>query len=339
MRPLFLGLALALTGHATAQQVLHFTKTSGFDHQTREVSLAMFQAIAAEMGVAVTDDTDGTTFSDPTLLAAFSAVIFSNTSGSDLLDATQRTHFEAWVNAGGHVMGIHAASDTYRHSTANGDDTGDWDFYAELIGASVQSGPHHVEGTPPYELSHIGTHASTAQLPAPWLKHEEYYYWEHGYFGPDNTVVLEVEETVGPNGQVNSYDAPRPMSWYRELPTGSRVFYTALGHAQSNYTDDMLFRQHVQDALTWLLGAGVGIHAPEPQASFQVYPNPATEVLTVVTGTAHLGAELQLIDVLGRPLMRMHIRSARTPMPVHHLPDGGYMLKMGRTTQRIAIQR
>lgn len=161
-------------------------------------------------------------------MAQFDAIIFSNTSGNAILNADQRANFVQWVADGGHVLGIHAASDTYRHSTANGNNTGTWDFYPELIGASVQENPNHVNGTPTYTLQRVGAHPSTYNVPDQWVKAEEYYYWENGYFAELNTATLIVEETVGPNGQVNSYDAPRPMSWYRT--TGySRIFYTALG--------------------------------------------------------------------------------------------------------------
>ena len=234
---------------AFGQNVLHYTETSGFDHGTRDASLTMFVAIATELGLTVTSDNDGSSFSSLTTLQQFSAIVFSNTSGADLLDAAQRTNFEAYIAGGGCAMGIHAASNTYRHSTANGNTTGAWDFYAELMGASVQENPNHVSGTPLHDLSHIGTHASATNLPDPCAKNEEYYYWEGGYYRDDNIPVLQVEQTVGPNGEVNSYDAPRPMSWYRELPEGGRIFYTALGHAGSNYPDDVLFRQHIEDAL------------------------------------------------------------------------------------------
>jgi type 1 glutamine amidotransferase len=257
------------------QNVLHYTETSGFDHGTRDVSLAMFQAIAAEHGLTITSDNDGSSFGSLGTLQQFQVIVFSNTSGDDLLDAAQRANFEAYIAGGGRVMGIHAASDTYRHSTANGSNTGTWDFYAELIGASVQNDPNHVDGTPLYDLSHIGTHASTANLPDPWAKSEEYYYWEGGYYRDDNIPVLQVEETVGPNGEVNSYDAPRPMSWYRELPEGGRVFYTALGHAASNYTDDALFRQHIEDALLWMIDAGTGVQTLRMERDvLQCWPNP-----------------------------------------------------------------
>jgi hypothetical protein len=41
--------------------------------------------------------------------------------------------------------------------------------------------------------------------------------WElnGGQLSNENIVLLEVEQTVGPNGEVNSYDAPRPISWYK----------------------------------------------------------------------------------------------------------------------------
>jgi type 1 glutamine amidotransferase len=230
------------------------------------------------------------------------------------------------VNAGGHVLGIHAASDTYRHSTANGANTGTWDFYAELIGASVQQGPNHVDGTPPYALSHIGMHASTANLPDPWVKHEEYYYWEGGFFAPGNQVVLEVEATIGPNGQVNSYDAPRPVSWYRVLPTGTRVFYTALGHATSDYTDDALFRQHIGDALLWSLNGTTGIGSHSPVPTIRAYPNPAADRLIIEHGSAMAGSTVHILNAVGAPVLQVPLTHERTTVDLRGLGPGPYLL-------------
>ncbi len=321
-----------------AQHILHFTGTTGHDHGTRTVSRDLFLAISDAHGWSITDDELGTSFSNAATLGQFDAIVFSNTSGDGLLDAEQRDHFEQWVANGGHVLGIHAASDTYRHSTANGGHTGTWDFYAELIGASVQEGPNHVDGTPAYALSHVGTHASTADLPDPWIKQEEYYYWEGGYFGPDNHVVLEVEQTIGPNGQVNSYDAPRPMSWYRELDNGSRVFYTALGHAPSNFTDDLLFREHLEDALVWLLEGPTSVEPITPTAFLRAYPVPASEVLTVLLSDP-LTSELQVLDPMGRILRRTPARIGRNALSVHDLPAGTYLVRAGEAVQRVHIQR
>ncbi|MEZ4739615.1 MAG: ThuA domain-containing protein [Flavobacteriales bacterium] len=331
LRSLVFFLLLGIPAGLFAQQrVLHFTRTSGFDHNTRAVSFALFTSIATEIGISVVDDATGDPFSDPGTLSAFDAIIFSNTSGNAILDATQRANFEAWVAAGGKVLGLHAASDTYRHSTANGNNTGTWDFYPELIGASVQEGPNHVTGTPEYALSHSGLHPSTTNLPDPWLKNEEYYYWEGGYYGPDNSAVLEVEETVGPNGLVNSYDAARPMSWYRLLPYGGRMFYTALGHAQSNYTSDELFRTHIRDAILWLLDGTVGLAAPAAQHALRAYPNPASRTLTITTDHA-TNAMLQLIDATGRVVYSGRMVAPLHTVDISQLSNGSYLLRHGDT--------
>lgn len=338
-RILFSIVLLHCLTHLHAQQVLHFSATSGFDHGTRDVSLAMFEDIASELGLTVINAPNGASFPDATALADMDVIIFSNTSGNNILTAQQRADLENWVANGGHVLGIHAASDTYRHSTANGNNTGAWDYYAELIGASVQENPNHVNGTPPYELSHIGTHPSTAALPDPWLKNEEYYYWEGGYFGPDNTVVLEVEATIGPNGQVNSYDAPRAMSWYRELSSGSRIFYTALGHAPSNFTEDDLFRQHMKDALQWLLDLTNSTPTIDGQARIALYPNPASAVLTVLFNTCCNDVPVRVYDALGRTVMEAQRTSDRMELPVHTLAPGAYVLRTENETTTFRVVR
>ncbi len=332
-------LLLPLVGGLHAQRMLHFTRTSGWDHQTRDVSYTMFQSIAGELELEVDDDATGNPFSDPIALAQYAVIVFSNTSGNAILNAQQRANFEAWVEDGGQVLGIHAASDTYRHSTSNGSNTGAWDFYAELIGASVQENPNHVAGTPQYGMQHIGSHASTAELPDPWVKNEEYYYWEGGYYGTDNVEVLRVDETVGPNGLVNNYDAPRPMSWYRFEPTGSRVFYTALGHAPGNFTNDMLFRTHIKSALEWLLDSTTGTQGTSAQKSVRVFPNPAMDRLQIVLTSGRIGAKAVLHDACGRVVLS-HTKVGRsTSFDVGHLAAGSYTLCVDQARIPVIITR
>lgn len=321
---------LALPFGAQAQiRALHFTRTSGYDHNTRSASYAMFTSIADELGIAVDDDATGDPFSDPATLAAYDVVIFSNTSGNAILDAGQRANFELWVSAGGHVLGIHAASDTYRHSSANGNLTGTWDYYPELLGASVQEAPNHVAGTPSHAIWKIGQHPSTAELPDPWQKNEEYYYWENGYYGTENTVVLEVEETIGPNGMVNSYDAPRPMSWYRALPSGSRVFYTALGHAQTDYLGDALFRTHLRDALQWLLNGTSGIGNITGVQSIDLFPNPATRSVAITGVSTGIQMPVQLIDASGRIVLTGRTGSLPFTLDLNGISPGCYTVLLG----------
>ncbi len=341
MRTILLVSMLALTSATLcAQQVLHFTRTSGWDHQTRTVSFAMFQSIATELGVAVSDDATGDAFSDPATLAQYAVIVFSNTSGNAILSEQQRTNFEGWVANGGHVMGIHAASDTYRHSTANGNNTGTWDFYPEVLGASVQENPNHVNGTPTYTMQVQGAHPSIYNVPSQWEKAEEYYYWEGGYYAEFNTEVLVVEETVGPNGLVNSYDAPRPMSWYRYLPlSNTKVFYTALGHAPDNFTTDTVFRAHIKDALGWLLEGTTSIATIDGAVGMHLYPNPATDVLNIHTDASITGEPLQILDATGRVLINTTLTGERTALPVHGLAAGKYLVRTGERVGNLQVVR
>lgn len=318
---------LLVSENVSAQQVLHFTRTSGWDHQTRAVSYSMFQGIADELEVQVDDDATGDAFSDPTNLAQYAVIVFSNTSGNAILNEQQRANFEAYIANGGHVLGIHAASDTYRHSTANGNNTGTWDFYPEMLGASVQENPNHVSGTPTYTMQRVGAHPSTSSIPDLWDKAEEYYYWENGYLAEFNTEVLIVEETVGPNGQVNSYDAPRPMSWYRFLQqSNSRVFYTALGHAPSNFTSDPLFRVHIKDALGWLLEGTTGLPAMEPQVLMSVYPNPVRNTLTMEVHPDLVGKAIRILDATGRAIRADRIDATQQVIAMDDVVPGVYCI-------------
>lgn len=336
MRWLLLAPIMAATVAHAQPRVLHFTRTSGFDHNTRGVSFAMFQAIAGQQGLIVDDDATGAAFSDAALLATYDVIAFSNTSGDAILDAVQRANFEAWVASGGHVLGIHAATDTYRHSTANGGSTGTWDYYAELMGASVQENPNHVSGTPIYALAQLEQHPSTANLPDPWMKEEEYYYWVGGYFNPGNHGVLQVEETVGPNGSVNSYDAPRPMSWYRQLGNGSKVFCTALGHATSNYTEDALFRQHISDALAWLIDPTTDIAVTAADRP-TVFPNPVQSGHCVTVAPQLTSAEISLTDAQGRILRTWSTDIVHERYCTNGLAPGHYFLRMGTSSVQLML--
>ena len=79
-----------------AQSILHFTRTSGWDHNTREQSFALFTDIANEIGVSVVDDATGDQFTDLATLLQFDVILFSNTSGDAIL-TTETQNFEAFI--------------------------------------------------------------------------------------------------------------------------------------------------------------------------------------------------------------------------------------------------
>ncbi|MEM7571444.1 MAG: DUF4832 domain-containing protein [Bacteroidota bacterium] len=238
----------ASCGGAESFSVLHFTKTNGFDHNTRNQSFQMFSDIGLNENFTVVTTQDAAVFEDLASLQSFEVIIFSNTSGNNLLNAEQRSNMEAYIAGGGAFLGIHAATDTYRN--------GSWPFYNSLVGAIVQSGPNHTSSNHVNDMDHIEVgHPILNGIPDPWNKREEYYYWElnGGQIDANISELLRVRQTGN-----NSYDAARPISWYKELDNGARSFYTALGHHRSDYTGssaDAEFQLLLRNALCWCVEA------------------------------------------------------------------------------------
>lgn len=312
-------------------KVLHYTETSGFDHQTRANSLAMLQDLGSKNGWSVNDDQTGNAFNSLGNLKQYAVVVFSNTSGDQILDSAQRANFEAYINGGGSLVGIHAASDTYRHSTANGSNTGTWDWYAEVLGGSVQQSPNHTAAGYNGTLDLVGTHPTIAYLPNPWEKVEEYYYWENGFLQPGHNIVLMVRFTGN-----QSYDAPRPMSWYKRLVGGGRLFYTALGHANSNFTSDTAFQNHIRDAILW--AAGSGMNLPELQAEYPVklFPNPARDFLKLKVVEEWSLSDYKIIDAKGTVCKEGKL-VAETTVNLRGIPNGRFVLQLFHGSEQISL--
>lgn len=146
-----------------------------------------------------------------------------------------------------------------------------------------------------------------------------------------------MEQTLGPNGQVNSYDVPRPMSWYRVLASGSRVFYTALGHAHSNYTSDMLFRVHIRDALAWLMEGSVGMNERSDR-QLRIHPNPTCGPIRV-DGLSGPNAVIEVFDSMGHLLHQSQL-AGNSGIDMGFLDPGVYGIRIdGARAARVVIAK
>jgi glucose/arabinose dehydrogenase/type 1 glutamine amidotransferase len=219
--------------------------------------------IAAETGVAdVTVDiidskgehaeTEPTAFpTEASELAEYDAIVFNNANGGtppdegpDVLDDTQQTAFEAYVRAGGGVVGIHSAIDAQRADS----------FYAEVMGSYFDSHPDVQEGTLAVTDR---VHPSTSHLPAEWRLEAEWYRFTEDPRG--NAHVLMTADTTSLDvGTDNPTEAGhhRPMAWCREV-AGGRSWYTALGHLPEQFEDEA-FREHLLGGIRWAAGLAAG---------------------------------------------------------------------------------
>ena len=217
-------------------KVLVFTKTSGFNHNTKSQSVAMLEQIGTTLGFEVTVDDSGSEFDSSSNLNQYEIIFFTNTSGNTL-NASQRSNVESYAAQGGNFISNHAASDGYGHSTAttvSGGGKGVWDWYSENVtGCSVRNNPNHTSNNFAATVTiQNQNNQLTTGISFPWNDNEEWYYWEGGYIAGPFTELLRVSDTGS-----NSYDDARMTSHYWERPDGGISFYSSMGHSASKYSD------------------------------------------------------------------------------------------------------
>ncbi len=197
--------------------VLVFSKTAGFRHDSIPQGIAMIRELGAANSFTVTATEDANAFSTSNL-AQFEAVVFLNTTG-DVLNATQQTALESYIRGGGGYAGIHSAADTEH----------DWPFYGELVGAYFVSHPAIQQATGRVESR---AHAATAHLGQTVVRTDEWYNFRTN---PRTTakVLATLDESTYSGG---SMGGDHPITWCKNVQSG-RSFYTGNGHTQATYAE------------------------------------------------------------------------------------------------------
>ncbi|MDZ7846971.1 MAG: ThuA domain-containing protein [Owenweeksia sp.] len=66
----------------------------------------MFRDLRGRPRLSVDDDGDGSSFNSLANLQQYDIVVFSNTSGDNILSLAQRQNFEDYIAGGGNYLGI-----------------------------------------------------------------------------------------------------------------------------------------------------------------------------------------------------------------------------------------
>ena len=214
--------------------VLAFSRTTGFRHDSIQDATELLQRLGASAGFDVTASEDPSVFTDD-FLGQFKVVVFLLTTGT-VLNADQRAAFERFIGRGGGFVGVHSAADTEY----------DWPWYGQLLGAWFRSHPAMQEATIKVEDT---VHASTAALPNPWIRTDEWYNFRTNPRGSVH-VLLTVDETTYKGGGMG---VDHPIAWCHEFG-GGRSWYTALGHSKGSYTADHAFAIHLLGGIMWSSG-------------------------------------------------------------------------------------
>lgn len=227
----------ASSGYAQNASVLVFSKTEGFRHGSIATGLNLIQDLGAANGFAVDSTEDAADFNMLTL-ALYDAVVFLSTTG-DVLNPTQQSAFESYIQSGGGWVGIHAATDCEYG----------WPWYGGLIGGDAWFQNHPSIQTATLDIADP-LDPSTSHYPASFSLQDEWYNFQNDPSAVVN-VLVTIDETSYNGGTMG---ASHPISWSHTYD-GGRAWYTAMGHRDQTFEDP--------DFQTHLLG-GIEFAVPEP---------------------------------------------------------------------------
>ena len=218
-------------------QVLVFSKTAGFRHDSIPAGIAAIRSLGRANDFSVAATENGKTFS-PKRLSRFDAVVFLNTTG-DVLASRQQAAFKSFIRDGGGWVGVHSAADTEY----------EWPFYGRLLGAYFQSHPAIQQAI--VDVTDRA-HPSTKHLPARWVRTDEWYSFRSNPRGSVH-VLATLDESTYSGGTMG---ADHPIAWCHPFK-GGRAWYTAGGHTIESYSEPD-FRRHLLGGILWAAGLAKG---------------------------------------------------------------------------------
>jgi type 1 glutamine amidotransferase len=219
-----------LTVRPSSFRILVFTRHTGYTHRSIPATVAALHQLGAQHGFTVLATEDPRFFTD-SVLRAFAAVVFLNTTGS-ILEGQQKTAFERYIRSGGGFVGIHGALDSESR----------WAWYHGLAGAAFLSHP------PIQRARLIVSSADNSERSQPWERTDEWY--DYHELPESVVVVVSVDETSYRGGKMGRM---HPVTWYHAFEDG-RAWYTAMGHTTCSYSEPR-FLEHLLAGIRYAASA------------------------------------------------------------------------------------
>lgn len=232
-------LCVALSAHAQQFNVLLFTKTNGFHHESVNEGVRAMRELAAQHHFAIDWHEDSSIFNDERL-KKYQAVVFLLTTG-DILNDEQQAAMERFIRSGKGFVGIHSASDTEY----------DWDWYTKMVGRTFHI---HPENQTADLLVLNRKFPGLDRMPDRFLWTDEWYEFGAERIEGLNYILAVDAQTFDPYAKWGEKESKgrskfHPIAWYHNYD-GGRAFYTALGHIPATYSDT-LFREHIYGGVYW----------------------------------------------------------------------------------------
>lgn len=233
-------LSFSYTAFAEQFNVLLFTKTDGWHHQSIRAGVNAMEKMAEKHFFSLEWDENAEKVINEKYLEKFDVVVFLNTTG-DVLNDEQQKIFEKFYKSGKGFVGIHSASDTEY----------DWEWYTKLVG-------HMFVIHPAKQTAMIDVVDSNFpgmnRMPKRFLWTDEWYEFGKAKVSGLKYLLTVDEKTYAPEadwGRVagDGMGDFHPISWYHNFD-GGRSFYTNFGHIEAGWKDE-LFMTHLYGGLYW----------------------------------------------------------------------------------------
>lgn len=210
--------------------VLVFTKTAGFRHDSIPVAIEEIGVLAKKKGFKVSFTEDSAWFTDERL-KDFDVVAFVSTTG-DVLNNAQENCLHRFLISGKGFIGVHAAADTEY----------DWPWYGRLVGAYFKG---HPAIQPADTKIEDRKHPTTEHLPEIWKRTDEWYNYRANP-RPNVKVLATLDESTYKGGDMG---ADHPIIWCKPVDKG-RSWYTGMGHTKETFREP-LFMEQLWRAFQW----------------------------------------------------------------------------------------
>jgi type 1 glutamine amidotransferase len=167
-------------------------------------------------------------------LDKYDVIFFLNTTGSPFQGPDEAIHQKALqdymeVHHGGFV-GMHSATDTYQG----------WQWYSSLTSQYYAGHASYVSGSVRWKDGVTHPILTTAMVPNPWTRTEEWYQFSIDPAAlPNFTVLLLATDPSNMNKE-------RPSTWVHALPGGGRLFYSAFGHDVAAFREPAVMKMLIQ---------------------------------------------------------------------------------------------
>ena len=229
----------------STRKLLIYSRTTGFRHSSIEQGAALLKKLGEVSGAYEADHTEDEAVFTNENLKQYDAILMLSTTLNPIATPESRAAFEHFLKQKKGLVGIHAATDCHA----------DWANYLEAMGGIFDGHPWTKNSLVTLNNEAVD-HPCSKHVPQGFqIKDEIYQYKDDTHFTRDKMRVLLSLDLKGPDmmkKNMKRKDNDYPVSWIRSF-TGSRVFYTNLGHNEATYLNPVAL-QHMLSGIQYAMG-------------------------------------------------------------------------------------